>query len=223
MEIKIGITQTKFISTFSEYRRWISSASSPRPIKIIQLQTTNSRSIEFPELDGIVFTGGADIHSSFYGVPSEEQISERDLCEKEYFSHYKNTTPILGVCRGMQLINSLMGGDLYTDLITDLNENYSIHLTHNKFSSYHKIISEGSSFIRDGAYLVNSRHHQAVKNVAPGLKLKAKAEDGTIEVLEDDNKILVQFHPERDEICGFEICNAILSQFIRMILNNSSR
>ena len=76
----------------------------------------------------------------------------------------------------MQLINSLMGGTLYGDIVTDISEKHSIHLTHNKFSSYHKIITESSSFISDGTYLVNSRHHQAVKDVAPELSIKGKAD-----------------------------------------------
>lgn len=223
MEILIGITQTKFNSTFSEYRRWIDSAPSPLPIRVIMLQTTNHHSIQFPPLDGIVFTGGADIHPSLYGIQSLENISERDLCEKEYFRYYNGRIPIVGVCRGMQLINSLMGGDLYSDLVTDISEKHSIHLPHNKFSSYHKIISEGSSLVSDGTYLVNSRHHQAVKNVAPGLSIKGKAEDGTIEILEDQDKILVQFHPERDEICDFEISRSILYWMIQKILKNASK
>jgi len=221
MEIRIGITQPRFNSTFSEYQRWINGIPISSPISIIQLQTTNSRSISFPNIHGIVFTGGADIHPSFYGVNSADPISERDLCEKEYFKHYSGKIPILGVCRGMQLINSLMGGTLYGDIVTDISEKHSIHLTHNKFSSYHKIITESSSFISDGTYLVNSRHHQAVKDVAPGLSIKGKAEDGTIEILEDPDKILVQFHPERDEICEFEISRSILIAFSKMILKNA--
>ena len=90
MEIRIGITQPRFNSTFSEYQRWINGIPISSPISIIQLQTTNSRSISFPNIHGIVFTGGADIHPSFYGVNSADPISERDLCEKEYFKHYKS-------------------------------------------------------------------------------------------------------------------------------------
>ena len=77
MEIRIGITQPRFNSTFSEYQRWINGIPISSPVSIVQLQTTNSRSISFPSIHGIVFTGGADIHPSFYGVNSADPISER--------------------------------------------------------------------------------------------------------------------------------------------------
>lgn len=216
----IGITQTKFESTFSEYRKWVESNFSSFPLRIVKLQTRNHLSVEYPQLNGIIFTGGADIHKSFYGIDSNEPISERDLCESKYFEFYRDKIPVLGICRGMQLINCIMGGTLYSDLVTDLNEKYSIHLTQDKFSSYHKIIVEKSTFVDDGVYFVNSRHHQAVRDIAPGLILKGKAEDGTIEILEDSNKLLVQFHPEKDEISGFKISSSILQRFGEMIVEN---
>lgn len=212
MRIRIGITQTRFNSTFLEYKKWVESHS--EDVEIITLQTKSSSSLELPLLDGIIFTGGADIHPSLYNYPGDSDISERDLCESIYFRHYGESIPVLGICRGMQLINSLMGGNLYTDLVTDLNESYSVHLAQNKFSSYHKIISSNSSLIPDGEYLVNSRHHQAVRCVANGLEVIGKAEDGTVEILEDSNKVLVQFHPEKDDINEFDISKSILSWFI---------
>lgn len=217
----IGITQTRYESTFSEYRKWVESNFSHVPLRIIKLQTRESAAIEYPPLSGIIFTGGADIHPSFYGIKSEVPISQRDLCESKYFEYYSGKIPILGICRGMQLINCLMGGTLYSDLVSDLNESYSVHLAQNKFSSYHKILVEGCSFANNGVYFVNSRHHQAVKEIGSGLNVKGKAEDGTIEIMEGEGKLLVQFHPEKDEISGFSISSSILQRFLRMIEQNS--
>lgn len=115
--------------------------------------------------------------------------------------------PILGICRGIQIINTAFGGTLYQD------QSEGGFIKHNRFDrtedGVHEIRIEEDSFLekifRRSTLFVNSLHHQMVKDVAPGFKVSARAADGCIEAIEKDDIIAVQWHPEamaakRDEM-----------------------
>jgi putative glutamine amidotransferase len=145
---------------------------------------TDTASPETPDLDLVIFSGGADISTSWY-TDSGAAVPIRDTAERAYFSHYHGRTPILGICRGMQLINCLLGGSLIQDL-----KEAAGYFPHK--DGEHNIIFESGSMQR-----VNSFHHQSVDRVGNNLRVLAKSGDNVIEVMDGPGLYLVQFHPER--------------------------
>lgn len=162
-------------------------------------------------VDGVLFSGGDDVNPATYG---EEQIwgcgdvvPLRDDFEikllkvlVEKFPH----KPILGICRGCQVLNVGMGGTLYQDLRSQVagcirhQQQQSSH-----YASHKAMVTEGSklhAIYGSTEIMVNSFHHQAVKDLAPGMHLAAVASDGVVEGFEKPDHpyfIAVQWHPER--------------------------
>lgn len=151
-------------------------------------------------LDGIVFSGGEDLGPWLYGeeiynetvfVDSVRDVSDVFLAQAALASH----KPILAICRGEQLMNVVLGGTLYQDIPEQLADNVGHGGTTHKIG-----IEEGSilaSLFGTDSLEVNSTHHQAVKDLAPGLKVTACSHDGIVEAYEGDNLTAVQFHPEK--------------------------
>lgn len=163
------------------------------------------------KIDGLLLSGGGDVAIRFFdGVPhpSISEVSEvRDQLEfalvKEALNAHK---PVLGICRGMQVINVAMGGTLYTDIHdqykTDLNHQIPDEMGRDYLA--HEVDLEAGSqlgkIIKQNHFAVNSFHHQAVQKPAPGLVVTARATDGLIEAVEiagDPFALIgVQWHPE---------------------------
>jgi len=157
--------------------------------------------------DGVAFLGGADVDPTFFGEEPHVRLGKtyrkRDLFEIELLKQaVAANKAILGICRGLQLINVGLGGTLYQDL----SEDPTAQLKHSQAAmgnqpSHHVTVVPGSTLATltgDRPY-VNSRHHQAIKAVAPSLRVTATADDQVIEALEskDTDQILgVQWHPE---------------------------
>ena len=175
-------------------------------------------------LSGLLITGGADVDPSLYGVEPLPQCGalcpERDEMDAVFFrTAYRKHMPILGICRGMQMINVLLGGTLYQDLPTDRPENGPVD--HSRVdavhSPVHRVTFPAKTLLREiygaeGAY-VNSTHHQAVRTLATPLQPAAIAEDGLIEGYVDTTYpylIGVQFHPEL-----LPALSAIFDDFVR--------
>ena len=151
-------------------------------------------------LDGIVFSGGEDLGPWLYGediynetvfVDSVRDVSDVFLAQAALDSH----KPILAICRGEQLMNVVLGGSLYQDIPDQLPDNVG------HGGTTHKIGIEAGSILASlfgtDSLEVNSTHHQAVKDLAPGLTVTAHSPDGIVEAYEGDNLIAVQFHPEK--------------------------
>ena len=158
-------------------------------------------------LDGFVFTGGHDVSPSLYGeekLPEcQEVCEERDSLEGALFSAVRKLDkPILGICRGHQLINVLMGGTLYQDLPAQAPSSVNHHGQPPYDRPDHEITVVSGTPLYEvcGAKMdVNSYHHQAVKDIAKDLTVMAYAADGIAEALYDKNARFlwtVQFHPE---------------------------
>ena len=159
--------------------------------------------------DGFFFSGGADLHPSRYGEEIKPMCAEiqehRDELEFRTFEKIIGTKkPILAICRGAQLINAALGGTLYQDIPTQV-PTYSIQHSQDAPGSVgtHSITIDKNSVLYKQLGVekiaVNSFHHQAVKDVAPGFKVTAKSKDGIVEAIEkiDNPKVWgVQFHPE---------------------------
>jgi putative glutamine amidotransferase len=164
----------------------------------------------FERLDGILFTGGGDIHPRYFNMPMDELVDsvdeDRDRTEMLLLEQaVARSRPFLGICRGFQLVNVGLGGSLYTDIQAQ-------HPGAQKHDYYpapprdllaHEVtVAPGSRLhtILGGEQVpVNSLHHQGVRELAPGLQLTATAPDGIIEALELPGHpfgLAVQWHPE---------------------------
>ena len=153
------------------------------------------------DCDGLVLCGGSDIHPSYYGEEingSRDIDVERDKREIDVTKEFMQTgKPILGICRGHQLLNVLLGGALIQHL-----PNSSDHMQKNGIDSIHTVKANPRSMLFNlyGDYFfVNSSHHQAVNQLGTGLIPTAFSMDGVIEATEHVSKpyFTVQFHPER--------------------------
>lgn len=158
-------------------------------------------------MDGIIFSGGPDIDPSFMG---EEPIPKlgvtnrnRDRFEIAMIrTAVAKKIPIFGICRGAQMINVALGGTIYQDLGTQYSGRLIKHKqqapgdqpTHFVRVDYN---SKLYKTIGDNVF-VNSRHHQAIKEVPDFLKVVATASDGVIEAIENEDASIqaVQWHPE---------------------------
>ncbi len=162
--------------------------------------------IEF--LDGIIISGGSDINSLYYNENQIEELgkyyNQRDsfelaLCKEA--TRYKK--PVLGICRGLQIINIGFGGTLYQDILKQTTSKIR-HYNDDYDNCEHFINIVENSFLYDASQtnrmVVNSIHHQAIKKLGENLTVIASADDGIIEAIENKEQNIygVQFHPERD-------------------------
>ncbi len=158
--------------------------------------------------EGFLFTGGHDVTPELYGETALEGLvcscSKRDDMEKAVLElAIANKKPILGICRGIQFINAALGGTLYQDIPTQHPTQTDHHQTPPYDVPVHEVeIAKDSPLykcLNTERLSVNSYHHQAVKDVAPGLKIMAAAEDGLVEGLympEHSFLWALQWHPE---------------------------
>ncbi len=162
------------------------------------------------KLDGIVFSGGRDFDPKYYGENPisglDGIIPQRDRWEMAIAKKsIEIGLPIFGICRGLQVINVVMGGTLYQDIYTQ-NEDRNL-LKHRQLAprwyGSHKVLIKEKTRLRDifndDEIYVNSFHHQAIKKLGSGLKVNAYSPDEIIEGIEsiNDKFILgVQWHPE---------------------------
>lgn len=159
-------------------------------------------------LDGLILTGGADINPLWYGEQPVEQLQEVDPVRDQYeLKLLKLATdrniPVLGICRGEQLINVAFGGTLYQD-IPSQRESHIKHVQSlpDHTPSHLLTVAAGSQLEQITGrqqLMANSVHHQAVKEVAPGFKATAFTSDSIVEAIEawPDRPIMgVQWHPE---------------------------
>ena len=160
-------------------------------------------------IDGLILTGGADIHPSFYGQIVLERCGEideeRDRFEVELIRAARGfDLPFLGICRGLQVLNVALGGSLYQDLSYRAGTDPA-HMSprERRGEPAHQVaITPGSRLahiIGSREVPVTSTHHQIIRDLAPDLAVSAVAPDGVIEAVEGTGRFLlaVQWHPER--------------------------
>ena len=169
----------------------------------------------YERLDGIVFPGGADVAPEEYGEQPIDNLNIvealRDRTELTLARWaYRDDLPTLGICRGQQVLNVALGGSLYQDLrhqgVTQVEHSDADGRA--RTALMHRVRLDPDSrlaqLIDETSIEVNSLHHQAVKTIAPKLKVTGTSEDGVIESLESDGRrfmIAVQWHPEEiDEL-----------------------
>jgi gamma-glutamyl-gamma-aminobutyrate hydrolase PuuD len=210
---RIGISFSR--TSFHHYREWFTREDLCDDLELVVLSFEKNNIEEIPTCDGFMLTGGIDIHPSLYGGKIEYPHSpgdfelERDLFEKRIYSYsQQQQLPLLGICRGLQLVNVLNGGKL----IQDFGEDNATHKKDTKEDKLHQVRLSSGSLLKEIAgevlYETNSAHHQAVDPAHVGMDLMPNCvseSDGLIEGLEWKEKadkafmLCVQWHPERME------------------------
>lgn len=166
----------------------------------------------YGRLDGVLLPGGGDIDPARYAASAHPATCEVDVARDQLEIDLTRTLvqandkPVLGVCRGAQLMNVALGGTLYQDLPTEYPGALAHQTNLQEFARDHLShpveVQAGSrlaGLLGTTTVQVNSRHHQAIRQVAPGLHAVAHAPDGVIEGLELPTHrfaVAVQWHPE---------------------------
>ncbi|MFD4673647.1 gamma-glutamyl-gamma-aminobutyrate hydrolase family protein [Lentzea sp. NPDC058450] len=169
------------------------------PVMLPPVGTWNAETIGF--LDGLVIAGGADIDPATYGAEKHELTGEprRDRDDAEFAlveAALKLDLPVLGVCRGMQVLNVALGGTLHQHIeghnpAPAVFEHTEIAVA--RGSALHRVLGDRTT--------VQCHHHQSLDRIADGLKVTAQAPDGTVEAVELEGArfvVGVQSHPEQD-------------------------
>ena len=182
-------------------------------VVLINMYELPSDSIDYylNAASGIVLTGGEDVSPQKYGMETETERCgaidlKRDSVEIRLIDYaLKSNVPLLGVCRGEQILNVATGGSLFIDIPTDFGQKI-IHRSKEKIAEHYVVLDKKSqlySMCKIDSGLVNSSHHQAVNMLGKGLKASAHSPDSLIEAVEFSDSlkynfvIAVQWHPER--------------------------
>lgn len=217
--MKIGITTSE--TSFHNYPKWIKGEDE---IEIIELSYETHNLNDLKKCDGVVFSGGVDIcpQNPEYENAPKLFNTVRDQFETEILRlALEQKMPILGICRGLQLINNYFGGDLQLDLGLKNNAHKK-----GKYDKIHEIYLDQKSqlFQITGQEkgFVNSAHHQAINNLANCLNIAAASLDGVIEAVElkdvsSQFLMAVQWHPERLEPADSPFSKNIREAFLKHI------
>ena len=226
--ITIGQTTIILSKASMNYIKWMEDEN----VTILNAYTIKNTDSILKLADGIILTGGEDINPLEYNNTSNLAVCgdinySRDTLERKLFDFaFENKIPLIGVCRGMQMMNVASGGTLYGDIPTQVGTDV-IH--RNNGEVIHEIaIVDSCSLIfpidRD-TFMVNSWHHQALNIIPNHIKVIARSYDGLPEAIVMDKSvhpfmIAVQFHPER---LGKEndIHKIMRESFFRAIYYNS--
>lgn len=229
--MKIGITENK---KYPDYRDWIKG---PDDIEVVKLSGNSHESVD--DCDGVILSGGVDIHPKYYGqsihypgAPEKGFETHRDDFEFSVLeTSLKKNIPVLGICRGLQLINVFCGGTLIQDLgnknathesqISDRRHNVKLE----QGTTLHKVVKVDSG-------TVSSAHHQAIDKLGNNLVANSYAEDSVIEGIEWENgynkpfMLALQWHPERMDklqLGDSPLSKNIRDHFISVIKSNQKK
>lgn len=180
-------------------------------------------------VDGVILSGGYDVNPTHYdeepSVLLEEIHPERDVFELKAIQIIRDyQKPLLGICRGMQILNVAFGGTLYQDISHAPGESIKHRQNAKRYEPTHSVdIVEGTllSKILNGKISIatNSFHHQAIKKLAPGFIVNALAKDGIIEGIElpgNQFVMALQWHPEMMAAVDSNM-GAIFQEFIKRV------
>jgi putative glutamine amidotransferase len=168
------------------------------------------------DVGGLLLTGGGDVDPARYGETPHQTLDDVDPVRDEFeialiAAARARDLPIFAICRGVQMLNVAAGGTLVQDIPSEVAGaiNHSLVVPpHPPYELAHEVWVEkdsllatllGERLVGSDTCEVNSRHHQAVKTVAPGYRVSATAPDGVIEAIEDPSArfcLGVQWHPE---------------------------
>jgi putative glutamine amidotransferase len=182
-------------------------AAGAKPEELVLVNPHDARRARAEEFDGILFAGGKDVDPEFYGEETKYHTIEvdraRDLFEMALLDRALDLRlPILGICRGIQMINVKFGGTLYQELTEEVNASHRQNGSRSAVTHGVTVTDPDSRLaeVFTGSCRVNTLHHQAVKRLGRGLKVTAHSEDGLVEAVESAGDypflMAVQWHPE---------------------------
>jgi putative glutamine amidotransferase len=220
--MKIGLTFTGNPEKHQFYVDWLKANDN---IQVDKLSAASNSPDDITQYDALVISGGVDIHPSFYdgplnykNAPADGWKKERDEFEIAAFkTAIRQSIPVLGICRGLQLINVAQHGTLIQNLgnLNTIHEGTpdKTHLTN---------IGNGtllSEIVKEKQTSTNSAHHQAIDKLGDGLIVNATSDEGIIEGIEWKDHthkpfmLAVQWHPER--MFRFDLQDTAASKGIR--------
>lgn len=182
-------------------------------------------------MDGLLLPGGIDVEPVRYNEAPHPKLETTDAgldaLEWQALEFARDIRlPVLGICRGCQVINVFYGGSLYQDIPSQHQSEETV--THRGGKGMHEITIAKDSLLHEllglERFEVNTYHHQAVKDLAPGFRKTAWTDDGIIEAIENTGKIFilgVQFHPEKLLEEKPEL-KAIFARFVQEIRENAT-
>lgn len=217
----IGITPCRLLPDYVESVR--RAGGDPR---VLQFDAP----VSLEGLDGVLLTGGGDIDPAHYHETPHSKTEAPDVPRDGFELKLarlalEHDVPMLGVCRGLQVVNVAAGGTLIQDIPSEVAQALSHEVDHPLNAIAHEVwVTRGSALsntlqeqLGDGEVLqVNSRHHQAIKRTASGFEVSATAPDGIIEAIERPQSrfcIAVQWHPENFWRTGE--FRALFEEFVR--------
>jgi len=185
--------------------------------------------------NGLVVSGGVDVNPALYGrqdavAQCEIPNPERDAFESRIINQaIEQNIPFLGICRGTQLTNVVLGGTLVPDLEP---AGFASHSSTAEGDRVHGVVIEAGTLLESIAGVhqgeVNSAHHQAVERPGKGLRIAARSTDGVIEALEWENPagrpffLLVQWHPERMRNAEHELTRTLILHFAEALKRHNT-
>lgn len=205
--------------------------------KLEMLETLEEINQAIDRADGILLPGGNDVNTLFYGE-ERKSLTQPPHHDRDRFELYlleramEKNLPVLGICRGLQVINVKLGGTLYQDLETEMpgSIRHDWHAENGELLSRSKLVHQVS--VKEGSRLgqiigsaeveVNSLHHQGVKVLGAGLVATAVAPDGLVEAFEKPDYpylVAVQWHPE--ELQENPIWKNFITDFIKVCSNHN--
>ena len=235
--MKIALTYTGYPVKHQYYADWLRGNDEA---EIITFSTTENNADAISQCDALVLSGGIDVDPQLYHgnttyahQPKNGWDTPRDLFEQSLFNHaFNRRLPILGICRGLQLVNVCLQGTLQQDLGDDrLNK---IHKDEADTDKQHTVNIQPNTLLHDmvkeTSGEVNSAHHQAIAALGKGLMVNCLAPDGTIEGIEWIDKkdksflLAVQWHPERmftHQLGQTPLSKVIRDRFIAVVKNQN--
>jgi putative glutamine amidotransferase len=231
----IAVTDTlRGQDALENYLRWLRSGPPGVDTRILSAAASNGG--DLLACDGLLLTGGGDVHPKFYGREDALGIVREVSADRDEFEialireALRARKPILGICRGCQVFNVALGGTLIPDLP---GAGYRTHAKGEAGSKTHGLHLVPGTGLRsllgvDGG-TVNTSHHQAVEKPGKDLRVTATSDDGVVEGLEWKDAAgkpwiqMVQWHPERASGQDHSFSRTILEGFVAAMVGTAER
>ena len=230
MKIALTLDRDADLSESSDYLRSLTRAGIPR--EAIAVVTPES---DVPDaFDALVLGGGIDVDPSRYGRDrldngTVEVDPERDAVDFELLERASGIfAPVLGICRGLQVVNVARGGTLVQDIPSERPSEVAHQRARSELARMdHDVRAIAGTILSEIAgeleFAVNSRHHQAIETLGGGLKISGVAPDGVPEAVESSDGqwlVAVQWHPEN---LHDAVSRALFGAFVRAARESSGR